>query len=95
MLILVMKHSHLAAFVSAIALVAASQPVLAAAPKADVRDAALVAALSAVSPDPLGGRIGLTIASARAAEQGTGRAPVVLSDSDRQAYAAWKASRRS
>ncbi|MBM3853773.1 MAG: hypothetical protein FJ399_11555 [Verrucomicrobia bacterium] len=88
-----MKHSHFATFVSAIALFAASQPMLAAAPKADVRDAAMVAALSAVSPDPLGGRIGLAIASARSVEQGIGRAPVVLGDLDRQAYAVWKASR--
>ncbi len=83
-----------------VGLLSASQSLLAAAPKADARTAALVAALQAVSPDPLGGRLGL---AASAAGQ-----PTLASQSDQnltaqsersrldqRAYAAWKSSTKS
>ncbi len=86
-------------FVSA-GLLAASQSMLAAAPKADARAAALVAALQAVSPDPLGGRLGL---AASAAEQPTlathsGKnltAQSARAQLDQRAYAIWKNSTKS
>ena len=83
------------AFFSTIVLVAASRPALAAAPKADARSAAVVAALQAVSPDPLGGSLGLTVANALASERAPStRAAAARNtiDTDRQAYAAWKKS---
>ena len=69
--------------------------------KKDARSDALVAALQAVSPDPLGGRFGLAIAAARnpAAEissperartvQFTGTSP------DQRAYLLWKKTQKS
>ncbi len=90
-----MKRLLSLALFSAIALAAASRPLLAAAPKADARSAALVAALQAVSPDPLGGRLGLTVASARAAEQAQDNRTVLGTDADRRAYAAWKGSKKA
>jgi hypothetical protein len=73
-------------------LLAASQPLLAAAPKTDARAAALVAALQAVSPDPLGGRLGLAASSA-------GRPAMtkqnVKNQTDQLAYASWKAATKS
>ena len=50
-----------------IGLLAVSQPALAATKKADQRIKALVTALQAVSPDPLGGHLGLVVATALAA----------------------------
>jgi len=78
-------------------LLAASQPLLAASPKADARAAALVAALQAVSPDPLGGRLGL---AASAVGQPTlakqnGQNLTAQSDRDQRAYALWKSSTKS
>lgn len=81
------------ALISAIVLVAASRPALAAAPKADVRSTALVAALQAVSPDPLGGNLGLTVANALANERAPSNSAAIAKstiDTDRQAYSAWK-----
>ena len=48
---------------------AASQPVLAASKKADERTAALVTALQAVSPDPLGGRLAALLSLRRSDDQ--------------------------
>ena len=84
----------------AASLFAASQPVLAATPKADARTAALVAALQAVSPDPLGGRLGLEVATTQAAPLVA--APVQRNytasttvDRDQRSYAIWKSALKS
>jgi hypothetical protein len=92
-----MKTTFSLALFSAIVLVAASRPALAAAPKVDARSTALVAALQAVSPDALGGKIGLTVATTLANDRApSNRAAAVknTTDTDRQAYAAWKKSSR-
>lgn len=91
-----MKRSTFAPIFTAISLLVVSQPLLAATKKADERNAALVAALQAVSPDPLGGRLGLAATATQAASSGTtvsvqGRA----NKSDQVAYAQWKAERKS
>ena len=68
-------------------------------PAAPAANAALVAALQAVSPDPLGGRLGLVAATARNLENRTppaGRTEqTAMVEADRQAYAAWKNTRKS
>lgn len=85
---------------------AASQSVLAASSKADERTAALVAALQAVSPDPLGGRLGLAASAARpnttpataAQTAAAGRgltAQAAPLDRDHRAYVIWKSSQKS
>jgi hypothetical protein len=82
-------------------LLAASQPLLAAAPKADARASALVAALQAVSPDPLGGRLGLAASAVRSATPAnslTGShlvSQALRVDSDHRAYLAWKSAQKS
>ncbi len=85
---------------------AASQPLLAASKKTDERTAALVAALQAVSPDPLGGRLGLAACGARpntapatatppaAASRGRTAQAAPL-DRDHRAYVLWKSARKS
>lgn len=52
-----------------VSLFAAATPALASSAKETRRDAALLAALLPVSPDPLGGRLGLAVASARSGAQ--------------------------
>ena len=85
---------------------AASPPLLAASKKADERTAALVAALQAVSPDPLGGRLGLAASGARpnpapatasptAAASGGRTAEAAPFDRDHRAYVLWKSARKS
>jgi hypothetical protein len=80
---------------------AVTQPVMAAASKKEAaRTAALVAALQAVSPDPLGGRLGLAATQSR-----TEATPVVTAapagrnvtrfDLDQRAYVIWKSSQKS
>ena len=82
-------------------LLAASQPLLAAAPKADARASALVAALQAVSPDPLGGRLGLAasaVPSSTPASGVTGNNLISQAshvDRDHRAYLAWKSAQKS
>lgn len=77
-------------------LLAASQPLLAAAPKTDARAAALVAALQAVSPDPLGGRLGLVASAAGQATLGKQDAKNKVGQTvDQRAYATWKAATKS
>jgi hypothetical protein len=91
-----MKNFATAALLSAIVLGAASRPALAAAPKGDAKSAAIAAALTAVSPDPLGGQFGLVVATARANERAPGNRIALLQnagDSDRRAYAAWKSAK--
>jgi hypothetical protein len=76
-------------------LLAASQPMLAAAPKTDARAAALVAALQAVSPDPLGGRLGLAASSAGLPALAKQNAKSQAAQLDQRAYATWKAATKS
>ena len=88
---------HILASITAVCLFAASQPVLAAAKKADERNTALVAALQAVSPDPLGGRLGLAAATAQATALPTAKSNgVAVQDrNDQRAYAQWKDASKS
>lgn len=84
----------------AVALLAASQPALAAATKGDSRTAALVAALQAVSPDPLGGRLGLEVSVASApslapAAKGTYATQSPRAVLDQRTYMIWKSSLKS
>ena len=83
-----------------VGLLSASQSLLAAAPKADARTQALVAALQAVSPDPLGGRLGLAAATANqpavAKEAGQNlTAQASNAQLDQRAYVLWKSSPKS
>jgi len=96
-----MKTRSVLALAAIMGLLAASQSALAATPKIDARAQALVAALQAVSPDPLGGRLGLAVAAANV--------PAIAKDSDRyqvatqttraeyerRAYIIWKSSQKS
>ena len=84
-----------------VGLLAASRPMLAASPKTDARATALVAALQAVSPDPLGGRLGLAAAPEQAAMP-TSRTVTssvakgdARTDGDHRAYLAWKSAQKS
>jgi len=96
-----MKRQLFATLFTAVSLLAASQPLLAATTKADARNADLVAALQAVSPDPLGGRLGLAAATAQAAATpaAKGDRNLVLQarsgTSDQRAYALWKGGTKS
>ena len=82
-------------------LLAASQPMLAAAPKADARAKALVAALQTVSPDPLGGRLGLAalavptaaVPSEATTSQYAAKSP--RAEADQRAYLVWKSAQKS
>ena len=78
-----------------------------AAKPSDPRTAALVAALQAVSPDPLGGRLGLAATAARLTPAPASptlpaaTAPRTLTeqatplDRDQRAYLAWKSTQKS
>ena len=95
-----MKTPLVTSLLFAVSLLAASQPALAATKKADARTADLVAALQAVSPDPLGGRLGLAAATAQAEALPAANADrnVVLraraGTSDQRAYFVWKGGGR-
>ena len=83
-----------------VGLLSASQSLLAAAPKADARTAALVAALQAVSPDPLGGRLGLAAASVNQPVVAKGTSLNLTAQSSdpqlvQRAYVLWKSERKS
>lgn len=93
-----MKRRLRAPLFTAISLLAASQSLLAATTKADARNAELVAALQAVSPDPLGGRLGLAAATVQAAARPSAkgdRSLVLQPRSDQRAYALWKGGTKS
>lgn len=100
-----MKTRFTSALLALVGFFAASQPALAASKKADDRTAALVAALQAVSPDPLGGRLGLAATRARtettpASASTSSTAPSftaqsVRLDLDQRAYLIWKNSQKS
>ena len=72
-----------------------------AAKKPDTRTAALVAALHAVSPDPLGGRLGYDVTAARTpvlttdTERSAVTAQASRDEVDRQAYVVWKRTQKS
>lgn len=85
---------------------AASQPVLAASKQAEQRTVALVAALQAVSPDPLGGRLGLAASAARTDAAPATSAQITPAtgglasqsarlDRDHRAYLIWKSAQKS
>ena len=79
-------------------LLSASQSLLAAAPKTDARTTALVAALQAVSPDPLGGRFGLTVAGQSVVAKGAGQnltAQAYSSHRAQRAHVGWKSSQKA
>ncbi len=83
-----------------VGLLAASQSLLAAAPKADARAKALIAALQAVSPDPLGGRLGLAASGEHSTTLANGTADKVAvkspqADADHRAYLVWKSAQKS
>jgi hypothetical protein len=87
-----------------VSLFGASHSAVAAPKKADERAAALVAALQAVSPDPLGGRLGLAATTARPAGNVSSSAPTATrgltaenarAELDRRAYLVWKSSQKS
>ena len=97
-----MKNHSISVLLAFAGLLAASQPALAAAKKPDVRaTGALVSALQAVSPDPLGGRLGLaaTTASAPVLEKTLpGRdyaAQTQRAELDQRSYLIWKSSQKS
>ena len=88
--------------VFALGFLAASQPMLAASAKAEAaRNAALVAALQAVSADSLGGQLGLEVATARtpalpapaATRQIAAQSP--RAELDQRTYLVWKGSQKS
>lgn len=85
----------------ALTLLVASQPLLTATKKADKELGALVAALQTVSPDPLGGRLGLAVAAARtpAAELPAQKGGLTVQNSgvsaDQRAYQLWKSDKKS
>lgn len=84
-------------------LAAVTQPALAASSKKEkdaAKTAALVAALQAVSPDPLGGRLGLAATSPRSETTVSSPATpankgVTRFDLDQRAYVIWKSSQKS
>ena len=96
-----MKNSLSLALVAVVSLFAASQPLLAATKKVDTRVGALVAALQTVSPDPLGGRLGLAVAAARTPESAVSspdRSRTVQNSgatADQRAYQLWKKTQKS
>ncbi len=104
-----MKIRLTSLLVALVGFLATSQSTLAASRKADARNAALVAALQAVSPDPLGGRLGLAATGTR-----SDVSPATLSSTanatsanrgftaqssramiDQRAYFIWKSSLKS
>lgn len=96
-----MKNSISLSLFAAVSLLAASQPLLAATNKADTRVGALVAALQTVSPDPLGGRLGLAVAAARTPTtdlSSPARSRTVQNTgatADQRAYQRWKNAQKS
>ena len=83
-----------------VGLLSASQSLLAAALKIDTRTTALVAALQAVSPDPLGGRLGLAAAAKGQSVVAKGASKNLTAQStgsqlDQRDYLLWKNSPQS
>lgn len=93
-----MKKSLSFALLATLTFGSVSASALAKAPKTDARAAAIVAALTAVSPDPMGGQIGLAVATARVNERGLSTQTSVAvsspSDPSRRTFAAGKLANR-
>lgn len=96
-----MKNLRSLSLLAALSLIAASQNALAASKKTDAGAGSLVSALQAVSPDPLGGRLGLAVATARNTEPTlnatVSNRTVQTSgvNSDLRAYLLWKKTQKS
>lgn len=99
-----MKTRFLSLTFALVGLLGASHSAVAAPKKADERAAALVAALQAVSPDPLGGRLGLAVTTARPADTVSAANPTstrgltvdnARAELDRRAYLSWKNGQKS
>jgi hypothetical protein len=98
-----MKTNLTPALFALLGFFAASPHTLAASKKADERTAALVVALQTVSPDPLGGRLGLAASASRTDSASSATTPTnrgltaemsraVL---DQRAYLIWKSAQKS
>ena len=99
-----MKFRFTSVLVVCLGLAAVSSPAFAASKKeiAAAKTAALVAALQSVSPDPLGGRLGLAATAARsesapatASTANPSDKGVTRFDLDQRAYVIWKSSQKS
>ncbi len=97
-----MKNRVTSVLVAFLGLAAFAQPTFAASKKetAAAKTAALVAALQSVSPDPLGGRLGLAATGPRTeaapvATAATSSKGVTSFDMDQRAYVIWKSSLKS
>jgi hypothetical protein len=81
-----------------VGLLAASRSMPAATLKADARAPELVTALQAVSPDPLGGRLGpaaVAVSSAMPAKSPSAPETAARNAGDQRAYLAWKSAQKS
>lgn len=98
-----MKTRFTTLLIATIGFAALSQSAVAAPKKADERPSALVAALQAVSPDPLGGKLGLAASGSRTdvapAPTGTNKRTLTVQASravyDQRAYLIWKSANKS
>jgi hypothetical protein len=96
-----MKNHIALSLFAALSLVTASPSLLAAPKTTDTRVGVLVAALQAVSPDPLGGRLGLDVAAARTSgpEMSSPSSNRTVQNSgvtaDQRAYQLWKKTQKS
>lgn len=97
-----MKRIISLVFLATLAIAATSRSAVAApAAKADAKNAKLVAALLAVSPDPLGGELGSSAPTAAATTvAANSRKPelnkaAATAEADNRAYAAWKRANKS
>lgn len=98
-----MKKLFASSLVVFLGLAGLTQPAMAASSKKEkdaAKTAALVAALQAVSPDPLGGRLGLAATTPRSEAPVSvtttdSRKGVTRMDLDQRAYVIWKSSQKS
>ncbi len=97
-----MKTRFISSVFALVGFLSAASSVFAASKKIDERSAALVAVLQAVSPDPLGGRLGLAASGARTETTPPANAPqrgLTAQSSraiyDQRAYVIWKSSQKS
>lgn len=97
-----MKTRFISTVFALVGFLATTSSVLAASKKIDERSVAPVAALQAVSPDPLGGRLGLAASGARTetTPSATSAKRDLTAQSsraiyDQRAYVIWKSSQKS
>lgn len=97
-----MKTRFISSVFALVGLLVTSSSLWAAPKKSDAGSSSLVAALQAVSPDPLGGHLGPAAASARTETaplaNAPQRGPAAQSSRalyDQRAYAIWKSSQKS